>query len=80
MKKYFLFSQEYLNEKQEIAKKLGKEFVCGTVTVGSTTKNYVYLGNSPSLGLRYPDSDVVASGDPDTFYFTKPEMKARSTK
>lgn len=77
--KYFLFSQEYVNERNKTLASSGKQFICGTVTTGPTVKKYVYMSDKPSIGPMYPDAIVVAQGILDKMTYKAPstEIKRR---
>lgn len=74
--KYFLYSQEQFNEKNEIMGKLGKSFVPGTVVVNGERKKYTQLSEKASID-RFVDTKIVAQGDPNTFTYTKPTFSTK---
>lgn len=78
--RYFLYSQEYVNEKNRVENTMGKEFVCGTVSVGPATKKFAYLSKTPSLGNRYPDSVIVAQGNINQMQYTMPGKQLKRGK
>lgn len=75
--RYFIYSQEHVNEKNNVLKSMGKEFVCGTVSNGSTNVKYSCMSMKPTLGSRYPDAKIVAQGDITTMRFKEPYTKAK---
>jgi len=58
---YFLYSEEQLREKNEILRPRGKEFVPGTVYVGSSRLKYTQQSNSETMD-KYFDTKIVAKG------------------
>lgn len=74
--KYFLYSNEQLNQKNEILKKVGKSFEAGTVLINGTRKKFTYISDKPTIP-GFIDSEVVAEGDIDTYVFTKPKNVIR---
>ena len=75
--RYFIYSQEHVNEKNRIEATMGREFVCGQVYVGNKIEEFSYLSKTPTMDSRYPDAKIVASGDPDTFRYTKPYVQLK---
>lgn len=71
--KYFLYSEEQLNEKNEILAKQNKTFVPGVVVVNGTRQNFTQL--SDSNNMRYIDTKVVAEGDIKKITYQKPSTK-----
>jgi hypothetical protein len=78
MERYFLYSQEQFNEKNEILKNSNKEFVCGTVVVNGSKKQFTNLSNSSSLP-RFIDAKVIAKGDPSKMVYTMPKTVKKDT-
>lgn len=74
--KYFLFSSEQLNQKNEILKKVGKSFESGTVIVNGVRKKFTQLSDKPSIP-GFIDSQIVAEGDINSFVYTKPKNITR---
>lgn len=69
--KYFLYSQEQLDEKNAILERSNKEFVPGVVVDGGVRKNFTVLSTEPEIP-RYFDTEIVAYGDDSTMTYTKP--------
>ena len=67
--KYFLYSREYLNQRNSIEQKVGKVFECGTVIVDGTIKEYNIISDTPTM-KRYPDARIIAEGDVETIKYT----------
>lgn len=74
--KYFLFSAEQLNQKNEILKKVGKAFEPGIVVVNGTRKKFTQISDTATMD-KFIDTVVVAQGDVDKLTYTKPQNVAR---
>lgn len=67
--KYFLYSAAQLKDRTNIEKQIGKQFVPGSVVVGSRSRQYTELS---STGVsRYSDAVIVAEGDVSQMSYTK---------
>lgn len=73
---YFMYSYEYLKERNAIEEKVGRVFECGTVIVDGTMKEYNILSTKPEL-KRYPDARLIAEGDIETMKYNSPTLKPR---
>ena len=69
--RYFIYSEQQMNEKNEILDKIGKRFKLGVVAVNGVRKNFTQLSIKPTLD-RYFDAEIVAEGEIDTFVYTMP--------
>lgn len=67
--KYFLYSATQLRDRTEIEKQIGKQFVPGSVVVGSRSRQYTELSNTGVS--RYSDAVIVAEGDVSQMSYTK---------
>lgn len=67
--KYFLYSATQLRDRTEIEKQIGKQFVPGSVVVGSRSRQYTELSNTGAS--RYSDAVIVAEGDVSQMSYTK---------
>lgn len=66
-KVYFIYSKEQLELRRNLAKKTGRTFIPGTVTVRGANQIYTeILDNLPS---RFSDSVVVAIGNIGSFNY-----------
>lgn len=73
---YFLYSHEYLKERNSVEEKIGRIFECGTVIVDGTMKEYNILSIKPETD-RYPDARLIAEGDIETMKYTDPIIKPK---
>ena len=74
--KYFLYSYEYLKSRNSIEEKIGKTFVCGTVVVNGTLKEFNIISNQPTIN-RYPDARIIAEGNIETMKYTDISTKPK---
>ena len=74
--KYFLYSEDQMNEKNQILERSGKEYVPGVVIVNGLRKKFTQLSSSPTLD-RFIDTKVVAEGELNQFTYTKPSNKKK---
>ena len=71
----FIYSETQIAAENEVARKAGKKYVCGTVYKGAIQQKYSKLVRSTLLEAvqsQYPDAKIVARGRRDTFRFTQP--------
>lgn len=62
--RYFMFSQEHLNQIKEVEKKSGnRNYSCGKVLVNGYFKPFTSIVRSPEEYSRYSDAKIVFSGD-----------------
>ena len=59
---YFIYSEDQINEKNEILKKVGKRFVPGTIIVNGSRQKFTQLSkhNYITDKRRYTDAKVIA--------------------
>ena len=74
--KYFLYSEEQLQERNSILIKQGKEFVPGTVYVGNARKQFTQIANTPTIE-RFIDTKVVAKGNINKTKYVMPKTKRK---
>ena len=74
--KYFLYSYEYLKSRNIIEEKVGKTFVCGTVIVDGSLKEFNIISDTPTIN-RYPDARIIAEGDIENIKYTDISTKPR---
>ena len=74
--RYFLFSMDYVNDKNAVYDKVNKVMVLGTVNYNGSKREYAALSTVPTLG-KYTDVRVVAQGDITKMQYTKPRTKAK---
>ena len=70
-KKYFLYSEDQIKEKNKILERLGKKFCPGSVSINGRMHKFTQLSNQSTIP-RFPDTKVIASGDPTTFVYVMP--------
>ena len=69
--KYFLYSQQQVNDRNSILDKMNKVFLPGTVIINGRKKEFSTLSDKPELP-RYNDTRIVAEGDTDNLSYTNP--------
>ena len=74
--RYFLFSMDYVNDKNAVYDKVNKVMVLGTVNYNGSKREFAALSSTPSLG-KYTDVRVVAQGDITKMQYTMPRTKAK---
>ena len=74
--RYFLFSMDHVNDKNEIYDRVNKVMVLGTVIYNGTKREFSALSKTQSLG-KYTDVRVVAQGDITKMQYTMPRTKAK---
>ena len=74
--RYFLFSMDYVNDKNAIYDKVNKVFVLGTVNYNGTKREFSSLSKVQTLG-KYTDVRVVAQGDITKMQYTMPRTKPK---
>ena len=70
--KYFLYSDEQIEEKNKVLAKTFKKFSPGIVTVGNRKEKFTQLSDKPDIP-RFVDTKVVAYGDLKNFAYKMPE-------
>ena len=73
---YFLYSYEYLKERNSVEEKIGRIFEPGTVIVDGTMKEYNILSSKPEVE-RYPDARIIAEGNIETMKYTEAIVKPK---
>ena len=61
----FVYSEMQINEDRNVSKKLGRNFTCGNVYVGSVEKQFSKIINPEDLDAMFgcfPDTKVVYRG------------------
>ena len=75
--KYFLYSAEQIDEKNQILSKTSKKFSPGIVVINNRKEPFSQLSDSPNIP-RFVDTKIVAMGDPKDFTYRMPENVYRS--
>ena len=73
----FIYSEMQDLEEKNIAKNIGKTFVCGDVSTGSTIKKYSKMIKPSELNQMiglYPDAKIIAQGNLSKMSYTKTEL------
>lgn len=73
MDKYFLYSEEQVNEKNNILAKTSKKFSPGIVVVNNKREQFSMLSTQSDIP-RFADTRIVAMGDPSNFVYKMPEI------
>ena len=76
--RYFIFSSEQMKFQQEMAKKMGRNYVVGRVIVGGTRKNFTSMSATKSTG--YSDEELVISGDYTKMKYTMPKFESAKSR
>ena len=69
--KYFLYSQQQVDDRNRMLDRMNRVFKLGTVITGGKKKEFSALSDKPSLP-RYSDVRVIAEGDTDKLSYTMP--------
>ena len=69
--KYFLYSQQQVNDRNSIFDKMNKVFKPGTVIVNGFKKEFSVISDTRDLP-RYSDARLIAEGELSTFKYTSP--------
>lgn len=72
--RYFFFSKSYIDEVNEIEKKMGKFLQSGTVIVNGSLKEFNILSKTKNMD-RYTDAILVAEGNINKMTYTMPKHK-----
>ena len=73
----FIYSEIHEQNEKEIAKKIGKTFLCGDVSVGANTKKFSKLIKSSEINQfvsMYPDAKIIAEGVLSSMRYTETKM------
>lgn len=68
---YFLFSQQEVNDKNELYDRMSRKLQLGTVIYNGRKKEFSSLSDKPELP-RYTDVRIVAEGETDKMIYTMP--------
>lgn len=68
---YFLYSDEQIEEKNEVLRNMNKKFVPGIVIINGTKIKFTQISKNSTIS-RFADTKVVASGDLDKIEYTRP--------
>jgi hypothetical protein len=74
--KYFLYSDEQIEEKNNVLAQTGRKFVPGVVSVGSSKIKFTQLSDKPTID-RFVDTKIVASGELSDFSYTLPSSESK---
>ena len=74
--RYFLYSTQQQKDRTNIEKKIGKEFISGTVIVNGKRERFTELSKK-SENIRYSDSKIMAEGDINNMKYTMPISKSQ---
>ena len=61
---YFLYSQQQVDDKNELLDKMNRKFQLGTVIFNGKKREYSSMSDKPELP-RYADIRIVSEGDTD---------------
>ncbi len=70
---YFIYSSEQITKDTAINRKVGRQFNCGLVSIGSDKKEYskiVLESDLNAMVTMYPDSIIIAHGKLNSFEYT----------
>lgn len=74
MVKYFMYSREQHNIRQQIEKDIGRSFYPGTVIVRGRQKLFTEMISNPKLS-RFTDAELVAEGEITEMTYTMPKSE-----
>lgn len=74
--KYFLYSYQYLKNRNAMEEKVGRVFECGTVIVNGVLKEFNIISNQPTMD-RYPDARIIAEGNIENMKYTDVSTKPK---
>ena len=69
--KYFLYSQQQVNDRNSMLDKINRVLKLGTVITGGKKKEFSALSDKPELP-RYSDVRVIAEGDTENMSYVMP--------
>lgn len=72
---YFVYSDMHANKEKEVASKVGKTYVYGTVANGTKMVKFTEMVTESNLRKyeeMYPDVQVVVMGNKNQITYTKP--------
>ncbi len=76
--RYFLFSQQFIADKNKVYDKINKTMVLGSVIYNGSRREYCALSATPTLH-NYTDARVVAEGDITKISHTQPTTKQKKS-
>lgn len=71
--KYFFYSREQINEKNEILGRRDKEFKPGYVVINGNRNTITQITSDKKYMDRYIDAVLIAEGYESNFVFVKPQ-------
>ena len=71
--KYFFYSREQINEKNEILGRRDKEFKPGYIVINGNRESITQITSNKESMNRFVDNILVAEGYESDFVFKKPE-------
>lgn len=74
--KYFLYSQQQVDDRNTVLDRMNRIFVLGTVITGGKKKEFSAMSDKPELP-RYTDVRIVAEGDTDNMTYIMPSSTQR---
>ena len=69
---YFLFSEEQVQEKNQILAGMSKKFQPGVISIGNKKEKFSQISSSSTIP-RFVDTKIVAEGEQDKFTYTMPQ-------
>lgn len=72
MYKYFLYSQQEVNDKNELYDRMNRVLILGTVIYNGKKKEFSSMSDKPELP-RYSDVRIVAEGEIEKMTYTMPK-------
>lgn len=74
---YFVYSDMHANKEKEVASKIGKTYIFGTVSNGTKMSKFTEMVSERNLKKyegMYPDVQVVLKGNKNQIVYTKPSF------
>lgn len=72
---YFVYSEIQVDETNKVLSKLNKEFICGSISIGTNYKKFSKIIKQSELDAMiryYPDVKIIAKGIKTKFKYTEP--------
>lgn len=79
MYKYFLYSQEAINDQNSRLDKRNKAVKLGTVISGGRRLEFSHLSDKPELP-RYSDTRIITEGELSDFTYTMPTVEQKRSE
>ena len=75
--KLFVYSDMQVKEEKEVGSRIGKTFICGSVSIGAKREKFSKIINKDELKAmcdQYPDTKIIHTEKLSTARYTKPDF------